>query len=348
MNKKPSTINDIAKLAGVSKTTVSFALNNPGRVGAETLANIRKICKELNYSPDPIARTLTTKKTGNIGFLLPGITPEGFKNPHLFQILQGMRIACLSDDYSLTVISPSRGNLLKTMQKLAVDGFVIHGMIHQMEIFDYLRTRNIPVVSLDGGVLEPIPRVTTDDEVGAYNVMQLVLSYGHKNIVILGFKDADDHKEEFASSAGYRRLQGYKRALSEKNIGSHSPGISVFISEECSLDGGYTAMEQIWKSSKRPTAIVAMSDILAMGVYSFCQDHSLSIPENLSVVGFDDIMEVSLIRPPLTTISQPAVKKGEKAVELLIEIIKGSKNPASVELKTELIKRQSVAIPSVG
>ena len=177
--------------------------------------------------------------------------------------------------------------------------------------------------------------------------MKHVLGFGHKQIVILGFKDADDHKEEFASSAGYRRLQGYNRALTEVNLNLDSPEITVFISEECSLEGGYAAMAKIWDTPSRPTAIVAMSDILAMGVYSFCQRNNLSIPEDISIVGFDNLMEVSLIKPSLTTVSQPAVQKGEKAVELLIDIINKNSDLSSIELKTELVIRNSVTDPSV-
>jgi alanine racemase len=341
MSRKKPTINDIAKMAGVSKTTVSFAFNNPKRVAADTLDRIMNICRELNYSPDPVARTLTTKRSDTIGFLLPEITPEGFKNPLLFQILQGMRIGCLTENLSLNIISPPPGHLLETIRKTAVDGYVILGMIHDMEFFDYLHERNIPAVSLDGGVIKDIPMITTNEETGAYAIMDYVLSHNHKKILILAFKDAEDHRYPFSSSVGYRRLQGYEKALIERGMSLKSENVQTFNCIECSLEGGYIAMKEIMNGPNKPTAVVAMSDIIAMGVYQFCQENEISIPEELSVTGFDGLYEVSLLNPPLTTVLQPAVLKGEKSIAILTDYLNG-KDVHSEELKVNLIEGRSV------
>lgn len=342
MSKDRPTINDIARLAGVSKTTVSFALNSPERVAAATLERIRRIADELNYSPDPIARTLATKKTGTIGFLLPETTPEGFKNPLLFQFLQGMRMGCLPENLSLNVISPPPGMLLDSVRRTAVDGYVILGMIHEQGFFEYLKERNIPAVSLDGGVVSRIPAVTSNEEYGACAAMEHVLENGHRKILILAFMDADDHSENFSSSVGYRRLRGYEKALEKYGLSLKSENITVMNCGECSLEGGYNAIGEIAESGHLPDAVLVMSDIIAIGVYQYCREKKIQIPEDISIVGYDNLYEDTLLHPPMTTVAQPAVLKGEKAVQLLIEIIKGRKNCRSLEFEVELIKRGSV------
>lgn len=342
MSRKNPTIKDIAEMAGVSKTTVSFAFNNPKRVAADTLEKIMKISGELNYSPDPIARTLATKRTGTIGFLLPEITPEGFKNPLLFQILQGMRTGCLAKQMSLNIISPPPGLLLETVRKTAVDGYVILGMIHDMDFFEYLKERDIPAVSLDGGILKTIPMVTSNEEKGAYSIMDYILNNNHQKILILSFNDAEDHRDNFSSSVGYRRFQGYEKALKKRGLSLNSKNIHIYNCKECSIEGGYLAMQENMKNADRPTAVIAMSDIMAMGIYQFCREKKIAIPEDLSVTGFDGLFEVSLLNPPLTTVQQSAALKGEKSIELLTDYLNGKKC-RSVEFKVRFLKGQSVS-----
>lgn len=347
MSSKRPTIKDIAKLAGVSKTTVSFAFNNPERVAASTLERIKKIADELKFSPDPVARTLATKKTDTIGFLLPETTPEGFKNPLLFQFLQGMRMGCLPENLSLNVISPPPGRLLESVRKTAVDGYVILGMIHETEFFDYLEERGIPAISLDGGVSSQIPMVTSNEENGAYQVMKYILSKGHRDILILTFMDADDHRDNYSSSVGYRRIRGYGKALKESGFSLDSDNVKVLKCRECSLDGGYDAISHIMESGKSPSAVLAMSDIIAIGVYKYCQENRISIPADLSVAGYDNLFEDTLLHPPMTTVAQPAIEKGEKAVQLLTGLIQHKAKPSSYEFEVELIARDSIRDISV-
>lgn len=340
--KTNPTINDIARLAGVSKTTVSFAFNNPARVAPKTLARILEIADSLSYTPDPIARTLTTKKVGSLGFLLPETTPEGFKNPLLFQLIQGIRMGCIQENLSLNVVSPPPGYLLDALKVTPVDGYIILGMINDDAVIRYLEKRDLPMVSLDGGVLKHIPQVISRDMDGARELMGYLLRQGHEKILILSFNDAVELSPEFSDSAGFRRLRGYRRALQDFGWDSDSPNVKVIECSECSAGGGYGAMEAARQIGFHATAVVAMSDIIAIGVYEYCLDRRIRIPEDISIVGFDDIREVKLLSPPLTTVFQPSVQKGTIAAEMLIRRMNGERNLENVILDTELKYRKSV------
>lgn len=340
--KTTTTINDIARIAGVSKTTVSFAFNNPSRVAPQTLKRILEISDELRYAPNPVARTLTTKKVGSLGFLLPETTPEGFKNPLLFQLIQGMRMGCMTENLSLNVVSPPPGHLLDAIRDTAVDGYAILGMINDADIFDYLEKRSVPLVSLDGGVPKHIPHVTSDDETGAQELMRHVLRQGHRKILILSFNDVVEQSSEFSDSAGLRRLKGYERALQEFDMEVDARNVRLVNCSECSTGGGYEAIESAMKRGYGATAVVAMSDIIAIGVYEYCAQHNINIAKDLSVAGFDDLHEAKLLSPPLTTVFQPSVQKGTIAAEMLIRQIGGSRRVDDVTLSTSVRYRKSV------
>lgn len=336
------TIQDIAKLVGVSKTTVSFAFNRPNRVSKKTLEKIMKVCDEVGFSPDPGARSLVTKRKNAIGLLLPEITPEGFKNPYLFQVLQGMRLACVESEQSLKIISPTSGKILEAVRSAIVDGIVIHGIVKESNVLEYLEKSKIPVISLDGGIFNSFPIVSSNDFTGGESIMNYILSKGHRNIVILTFKDADDFRDNVSLSAGNRRLKGYSSALQKYGLSLDSNEVEIVCCDECSLEGGYSAIKKLLANRKMPDAVVAMSDILAIGVYTYCKENAIDIPNDLSIVGYDDIFDSHLIQPGLTTVKQQAADKGEKACRELLSMIKGEKYNQNITFDTELIIRDSV------
>jgi len=341
------TIKELARLAGVSKTTVSFVFNKPDRVSEETRNRVLEIAARTGYNPDPVARSLKTKKHHMIGFLLPELTPEGFRNPLLFQILQGLREGCLPHNLSLNVISPPPGKLLESLRCTAVDGVIIYGMINDPRLIEYLQKKRLPCVSFDGGIRMPIAAVTSDDRRGAQELMAFILRKGHRDILILSFRDIEDRGASFVQSAGYRRLSGYRDALEEQGLSIQSDSIHIHPCDECSEEGGYRAMTEWYSlSGKRPTAVVAMSDVIAMGVYRFCRDRGITIPGELSVCGFDGLPLGSLLQPRLTTVMQPAEEKGAAAVGLLMDEIENPGSVRSFRFQTELLKGASTAVIS--
>ncbi len=340
------TINKIAEKSGVSKTAVSFAFNNPSRISKATREKILRIADEFGYIPDPVARTLTTRRVGSIGFLIPQSIPVAFKNPFLSQVLQGMGSVCQKEGFSLTIVPPLKGCILKGIRSAAVDGFVTFGLETHMKIVELIRQRNVPLVVVDGKPSESIPSINTDDRGGAKKIMEYVLSLGHRKITILSLKAASRVDQENFSRVRDLRLKGYEDALESFGLRIGSRMIRV-INCECSMAGGSKAAEKIFSLKKYPTAVVAMSDIIALGVFSYCKENSIAVPEDISLAGFDNIPEASLVSPGLTTVSQSAFEKGLKAGRILIDLLHGKETDQCVEFDTDIIIRDSIAEPSV-
>ncbi len=342
------TINEIARKAGVSKTAVSFAFNNPERISKDTYERIMEIANELGYVPDPVARTLTTKKIGSIGFLIPHSIPVAFKNPFLSLMLQGVGSVCHKEGYSLTVVPPLKGCIFQGIRSAAVDGFVTFGLEAHLKIVELILQRNIPLVVVDGKPSEQIPSVNTNDMQGAMEIMEYVLKAGHRKIAILSLKPAtspgdEDSERETFSRVRDLRLRGYKSALKKFGLSIDNYSIRV-IESECSIEGGEVAARRLFNLKRRPTAIVAMSDIMAIGAFLYCKREGIRIPEDVSLAGFDDIPEASLISPGLTTVFQPAFEKGKTAGEILIRLLKNKKIDTCVEFDTKLVVRESVKV----
>jgi DNA-binding LacI/PurR family transcriptional regulator len=314
------TIRDIAERAGVSKTAVSFAFNDPTRLAKKTRDRIMAIAGELGYSPDPIARTLTTKRVGSIGFLLPQGISVAFKNPFLSQIIQGLGFACQREGFSLTIVPPLRGCIFQAIRSAAVDGFVTLGLETEMKALSLLQQRHIPFVTIDGNPSEGIASINTNDRCGAYQAMAHLLALGHRRIGILCLDGANKIDHAGFSLVRDKRLEGYDQALQEVGLSLQDPGVRV-LHCECSLEGGRRGARALLCDPTAPTAVAAMSDIIALGVHLYCGQRGLRIPDQLSLAGYDDIPESALVTPGLTTVGQQGVEKGKKAGEMLCSII---------------------------
>ncbi len=341
---KRVTINQIAQRAGVSKTAVSFAFNSPERISRGTYERIMKIANELGYVPDPVARTLATKKVGSIGFLIPQSIPVAFKNPFLSLVLQGVGKVCQKEGFSLTIVPPLKGCIFQGIRSAAVDGFVTFGLEAHLRIVELILQRKIPLVVVDGKPSTEIPSVNTDDRNGAKKVMEHVLKAGHRRIGIISLKSGQSLEKDQENFSRVRdlRIKGYSDAL--KKYRSEIGDRNVKLLEcECSIEGGIRAAAKFFSRKKPPTAIVAMSDIMALGVLSYCRDNGIRVPDDISIAGFDDIPEASLVSPTLTTVAQPAFEKGRAAGELLIKLLKKKPVETSVEFDTRLMVRESVA-----
>ena len=318
-----ATIKDIAARAGVSKTTVSFALNNPKRVSKETYEKIMGIVRELGYFPSPVARTLTTKRLGALGLLLPQPISEVMNNPHLCEVISGIGEECDRRGISLTMLPPVEGRIIEAARRAFVDAIVTIGVGPEHEVIDFLSRQHVPFVTIDGEETEATVNVGIQHEDAAYDLMRYILSLGHRRIAILRLKpDAKTRTEGSRSVVLEKRLAGFSRALGERGLFLESEEVWVMESEG-SLDGGRAAGMSLFRSEKRPSAVVAMADIVAIGLYSAAAECGIAIPDQLSVAGFDDIPQSRYLRPALTTIHQPAKEKGRKAASLAMDILNG-------------------------
>lgn len=337
-----ATINDIARRAGVSKTTVSFAFNNPSKISEETFTRIMEIARELGYVPDPVARTLAMKQTGSIGLLLPQSIQEVFLNPYIAEVMRGIGFVCDQEGLSLSVLSPLKGVLTQTIRNAAVDGIITLGIGPGMSVLELFHQRGLPFVTIDGGNAEGIVNVGIDEQACSERLMESIIAHGHRDIAIFMLRNVtlSDNGDHF-SLTNDNRLTGFNRALQRHglSIGSHT-GIRVYHTEATLRSGRETARE-VLSEKRRPTAILCLADIQAVGVYEECKIEGLSIPRDISVIGFDDIPLAPFLSPPLATVHQPGYHKGEAAAKLLTGMI-NKQSAASVVLETEMMIRESL------
>lgn len=339
------TITDIASRAGVSKTTVSFALNDPSRISAETYARVMAIVTELGYVPDPVARTLTTKRLGALGLLLPQPIDEALRNPYLCEVLRGIGEVCEEHELSLTMLPPIKGKIIEAARRAFVDALLTIGVGPDHEVVGILHRRHVPFVTIDGAAVEATVNVGIDDAEAAHGLMTHVLELGHRRLAILALRpETLNLPEKRYSLVSDRRLAGFTRALKDAGLGLDPPRIEV-IAVESSLEGGMSAaLDLLSRGAEAPTAILAMADVVALGVYEACKRYRLSIPADLSVVGFDDIPEAERVLPALTTVHQPGRDKGSAAGDLVVKLLAGGAT-THLTLPTSLVVRLSSGNP---
>jgi alanine racemase len=336
------TINDIARQAGVSKTAVSFAFNMPGRLSSETTERIREVARQLGYAPNPIARSLNTRRTNAIGIIVPQDIADAFSNPFFSQLIGGIGQVCNSEGMSLMVIPPMRGSLLEATYAALIDGCIVTGLEPDDEVVRALRQRSLPFVMIDADAPEPVACVNINDYEGAYLSLQHILRLGHRNIAIVSFESFSGKVEQYTGTLKHR-FDGYRAALREAGLSLHSRGIHC-LECRCSVAGGVEVFNRLMQLAPRPTAVLALGDAIAFGVMEAAQQHGLNVPGQLSVVGFDDLEASRLVRPALTTIRQPIKDKGRRAAELMMDEVRGrfglsqSRHPV---LPVELIVRKS-------
>ncbi len=340
-----ATIADVAGGAGVSKTAVSFAFNNPQRLSKDTLNRILEVAEQLGYSPDPVARSMSRGRTGIVGILVPQPLTVMTRNPFFAEFLEGMAEVADEAELPILLVPPVRGSMEHAVNGAAVDGFVTLGLETFRPTMRALERRHLPYVMVDSESVEGVACVNIDDEQGAYEAMKFVLDQGHRHIGILGIRSPQRGKWDRYVGTLKRRMTGYLRGLEE--VGMSVDGTRVRLVEcDVSEEGGRSGFASLWRKKPRPTAIIAMSDIIALGALQEAQRSAVGVPEELSLVGFDDIPEARWSRPPLTTIGQPTQEKGRIAAELLVGLLDGTKEPAHIVLDTRLIHRGSTAPPS--
>jgi alanine racemase len=338
------TINDIAKEAGVSKTAVSFAFNDPAQLAPATVLHIREIAERMGYTPDPIARSMTTKRTNALGLLLPQDIATAMSNPFFTQFIRGVGTVCGRDGKTLMLVPPLWGSMIKAIPHATVDGFIVVGLEVDRGEVQLLRRRHVPFVMVDSDAPADVPSINVDDRSGARAVMAHVLARGHRRIAILCLEAGKARQIEEYTGTLAARLVGYRDALAEHGIALDDPGIQL-VQATSSWEGGYAAFEQVWSVACPPTAVVAMSDIMAIGVMDAARAHMLYLPQQLSVVGFDDLFDAQRMRPALTTVRQPVEEKGRLAADTLLAALNDPGGPAHYLLPTELVVRQSVVAP---
>ena len=324
---------DVAKLAGVSQKTVSLVLNNDTTysIPVETHQRVQDAMAKLGYVPHRMARGLRNNKTYTIASIIPDIT-----NPFYPTFLRGVQDVAETQNYN-TIIYNTDGTAEKERKSLIsaiesqVDGII--GMFFHSTSKDYLEGQTIPIVELGGTIdLPNIDIVYVDCTEAAQVATTHLIKKNHTRIGFVGgTTDSLPHQA---------RLAGYRQAIISNNLPLDE---SLICCGNFSEFGGYQAMKELLQLSPRPSAIFAANDLMAMGAYQAIREANLRIPEDIAIVGFDDIPAAKLLTPPLTTISQFQENLGHRAAEMLFERLGGLANEKSrmEKLPFELILRAS-------
>lgn len=333
------TINDIARESGYSKTSVSFAFNDPDRLSNTARDTILRVAEALGYEPSPAARSLTIGRHGVIGLLLPQPIPVSFLNPYLSQIVQGIGEVCESEGYTLALIPPVRASVLEGIRSAAVDGLITLGLESGSDVVGLIRRRHLPFVQIDGLGDGECPVIGVDNFVAAHAVAGHIAELGHREVAILAFPT--NPGPGHGSHVREARLEGYRAGLSDGGV----PLTGIHCLEcESSLAGGLEAVTQLREQRLSPTAILAMSDVIAIGAMQALERDGVAVPQAVSVAGFDDIPEATVTRPRLTTVSQPGAEKGRRAAEMLADMVAGHPVDRTVTFPVELVIRESTTV----
>lgn len=338
-------IADVAREAGVSKTAVSFAFNSPDRLASETATRIREVAEHLGYTPHPVARMLTQRQTMTIGVLTPQALSVIFSNPFFGAFSEGVALAAEEYGFGLHFISPLHGSLATAMSRATVDGVVAIGLSDAHPEVEQIRRAGVPIVLVDSTAMPEHGSVEIDDVGGARAAAEYIVSLGHRDVLVVGVEPPAPGGPD-PDGVTSRRLRGYREAFAR--VGATIPDERVMVGP-ASIEGGLAITNRAWEDGLRPTAILAMSDAMAIGAMRALRDLRLEIPGDVSVVGFDDIDLAPHVDPPLTTVHQPIRRKGEEAVRLLLTVIerRDHAKPEHRRLETRLIVRASTGpVPS--
>ncbi|WHY85070.1 LacI family DNA-binding transcriptional regulator [Neobacillus novalis] len=326
------TIKDIAKLANVSHTTVSRALNNSPLIKEPTKRKILEIAAQLNYTPNFNAKSLVMQKSHTIGLFFTSIS-DGTSASFLAETIKGVNHV-IGQEYNLYVRGIDDYKEYSSINNQRFDGIILMSQSVSDNPFIYhVKQMKIPLVVLNREIEDDkIINIISDDKVGSRQAVEYLLQQGHTNIALIegreGFKSAQQRKE------------GYLTALIEENVSINK---AYSVEGNYDMESGYNKMEQLLSLEKPPTAVFCSNDDMAIGAINAIFASGLNVPNDISVVGFDDIGFAQYTNPRLTTVKRPVEQISFMGAEKILSLIQ-TKNVSgeTILVNTELIFRDSV------
>lgn len=326
------TIYDVAKEADVSIATVSKVINNTGRISEKTKKKVLDVMEKLEYQPSSVATALTGKRTFTIGVLVPDIA-----NPFFAEIARALENNARETGYSIILCSTDyqrerEHDYLELLLKKQVDGIIIATEPTDMEKFKNLQNRKIPFLLFSINQHELKSNVvTTDDIKGGYLAGRYLLDKGHRHVAII---------METERASGQLRLEGFKQALNDEGILIDS---TLYIPAKSMIEEAKLAAHQVLKRKQRPTAVFATTDLIAAVFIKEARKAKVSIPDDLSIIGFDNTVYAEIVDPGLTTIAQPISDLAHQAIQQLLKSIDTPDLPVQrIMLEPTLVERDSV------
>lgn len=332
------TIKDVAKRADVSVTTVSFVINgHHSKVSKSTLKKVLRVIDELNYHPSRQARGLVSRKTGNLGFI---ITEDHFSRaePFYTKVFLGTEFETREFEYYVLLKTiptdfDEESRLPRFVLERNVDGLILVGKI-PTTLIQRLKSTKIPMVLVDYYLPdENFPVVLIDNIAGGYKAAMHLINCGHRRIAFVG--------GDMEHPSITERYQGYRMALEKSNI-PFDPALVVVDETYLSTRNGYCAAQKLFSQTKNVTAIFACNDSMALGAMQFLKERGKKIPQEVSLIGFDDVESGLTVEPHLSTVRVPKIELGSEAVRLLMNKLQNNSVAAhKVLIPVDVIARES-------
>jgi len=332
------TIKDVAKLAKVNPSTVSRVIANNPRISEKTKLVVREAMEQLGYHPNLNARSLVNKNTQTIGIIMPSSAEKAFQNPFFAEVLRGISSKANQQKYAIYMSTGAteeetfRG-VVNMVQGRRVDGVILLYSRVNDSIMNFLQEENFPFVVIGKPLVHPelVNHVDNDNQTAAADITNYLIELGHRNIAFVG--------GSLELVVTIDRLEGYKQALQEAGIPIRQ---EYLVQEEFLKEGGQEAVAELVSLPEPPTAIVAADDIMAFGVLSNLHERGIRVPEDLSVVSFNNLMLAEFSRPSLTSMEIHIFQLGLEAVQCLVERIREPELPAKrIIVPHKLIFRDS-------
>lgn len=346
MGAERPTLDTVAAAAGVSRMTVSNAYNRPDQLSGETRARVLAVAEQLGYAgPDPAARSLRRGRAGTIGVLMTERLPYAFLDPGMVLIMAGIAGELSAAGRAMLLVPSGVRDSADVVRGAVVDAFVVCSMDEHDEALVAVRARRLPLVVVGSPRLTGVPLVGVDNRRAGSLAAAHLLDLGHRQLGVVdlrGRQPGDPEDPNLPVRFGiHERAQGFSRA-----VASRGGATTVARAAEHSHDEGVTAALSLLDRppAARPSAVFAVTDVLALAVLDAAERLGIDVPGELSVVGFDDIAAAGHSRPPLTTVRQELQGLGRAAATVALDLVAG--RPARVaDLRAELVVRGSSAPP---
>ena len=334
------TLEDIARRAGVSRSTISRVVNNHPNVSDKVRQRVLGIIQETSYQPHAAARALASQHSWMIGLILPHSVSAFFTDPYYPHLTKGVAQACNQHDYTLALflagtIDDEERIFPRLARKGWLDGVVVQSGHHgEQWIIGRMIDANLPLVVAGRPFRsDNVSYIDIDNIAAACTAVSHLIRLGRQRVATIS--------GPINSTVGLDRLAGYRKAITESGL---TPDVSLIAEGDFSEAGGYNAMQKLLPA--KPDAVFAASDGMAIGAMRAVQAAQLSIPDDIAFVGFDDLPLATFSGIPLTTVRQPVLQFGARAVETLIDLIENGTNPPRhIIMDTELVIRQSCGAP---
>jgi DNA-binding LacI/PurR family transcriptional regulator len=338
------TLDTVAAAVGVSRMTVSNAFNRPDQLSPELRRRVLAAARDLGYGgPDPVARTLSRGETGSIGLVFDYSLTVALKDPATVELLHGVAAGCEEREKGLSLVPRIADRDEVLVHRALVDGFVLYCVTEDDPRLRAVRARRLPYVLIDLPPIAGARQVNIDDRGAARSMVDHLVALGHRRFgVVVGWGSTGATAAEAEANAMFHvdgeRLAGWRAGLEAAGIDSNT--VPVASGPGFDRETGRIAGGRLLDAPEPPTAVVTISDPLAIGVMDAAAERGIDVPGRLSVVGFDDVPAAAHASPPLTTVWQPHARKGAAAVRLVLE---PGDRAEHVLLPTKLVVRSSTS-----